>query len=202
MSEQIAACRPDSLLHYASFTLVQFYWALMGSTRLKPAWQHEDARSSPSRGWKIKLQGPAALIAVHLSTASMKSRARYCTSKLGHFYSKEQKDVVMIFVQYLCYSRSWFGSIRFLWRRPGRCAGYKRNRWLVPTAVLGWWQFRAMSPLSSGFVYLSAPDKSISRSEEGTSAVSILWFPCKETAAQTEGERKRENAKQMPCGAL
>jgi len=71
----------------------------MSSSRLKPARQHEDAGSSSSRGWKIKLQGSAALIAVFLSTASMKSRARYCTLKLGHFYSKEQKDVVMVFVQ-------------------------------------------------------------------------------------------------------
>lgn len=96
MSEQIAACRPDSLHRYASFTLVQFYWALMSSTRLKPAWQHEDAGSSSSREWKIELQGPAALIAVLPSTASMKSKARHCVLKCGYFQGKEQRDVVKV----------------------------------------------------------------------------------------------------------
>lgn len=71
----------------------------MSSTRLKPAHQHEKARSSSSRGWKINFQGPGALRAVLLSIASMKSRGRYCALKLSHFYDKEQKDVVVVFVQ-------------------------------------------------------------------------------------------------------
>lgn len=114
MSEQIAACRPDSLHCYACFTLVQFYWALMSSTRLKPAWQHEDAGSSSSRGWKIELQGPAALIAVLPSTTSMKSKARHCTLKRGYFQGKEQKDVVKV----LCSSCVMAGpglALSFLW---------------------------------------------------------------------------------------
>lgn len=114
MSEQIAACRPDSLHHYANFTLVQFYWALMSCTRLKPAWQHEDARSSSSRGWKIELQCPAALIAVLPSTASMKSRAIHCTSKHGYFQGKKQRDVVKV----LCSSCVMVGpglAVNFLW---------------------------------------------------------------------------------------
>lgn len=49
----------------------------------------------------------------------------------------------------------------------------------------------------------SALDECIAQCwEEGTAAVSILCFPCKETAAQTKGKRKQENAKQMPCGTL
>lgn len=39
------------------------------------------------------------IIVVLLSTDLMKSRARYCTLKLGHFYNKEREDIVMVFVQ-------------------------------------------------------------------------------------------------------
>lgn len=99
MSEQIQACRPDTLFHYASSTLMQFYWPLMGSTRLKAAQQHEDAGSLPSRGWKIKVQAPAALIVMLLSTALMESRATCCILKLGYLYGKEEKDMVMVLVQ-------------------------------------------------------------------------------------------------------
>lgn len=107
-----------SLLHYASFTPVQFHQPLMSSTRLNPARQHEDAESLSSRGWKIKLQGPVTLIALLLSTSSMESRAS--TLKLGNFYGKEQKDMAMVFVQELYYSKAWFRSSSFLCYFPGR----------------------------------------------------------------------------------
>lgn len=114
MSEQIAACRPDSLHHYASFTLVQFYWALMSSTRLKPAWQHEDAGSSSSEGWEIELQGPAALLAVLASTASVKSRAWHCTLKHGYFQGKEQKVIVKVLCS-SCVTAAPGLALSFLW---------------------------------------------------------------------------------------